>query len=74
MKKHKDGILAIFESDGMSNGPAEAVNGLIHVTLGRARGFSSLKYLMNIIYLVAGNLGNLPPSPWGMVRYDRTSS
>ena len=44
-------------------GPLEAVNGLIHVALGRARGFSGLEYLMNIIYLVAGDLRHLPASP-----------
>ena len=74
VRKHKEGILAIFESGGMSNGPLEAVNGLIHVALGRARGFSSLEYLMNIIYLVAGDLRHLPPSPWGTDRYDKSAA
>ena len=69
VKKHLEGILAIFESGGMSNGPLEAVNSLIRVALGRARGFRTLDYLMNVIYLVAGHLRHLPPSPWNTVRY-----
>ena len=73
VKKHLDGILAIFESGGMSNGPLEAINGLIHVALGRARGFRNLDYLMNVVYLVAGRLRHLPPSPWGTAPYDRSA-
>ena len=74
VKRHLEGILAIFESGGMSNGPLEAINGLIHVALGRARGFRNLDYLMNVVYLVAGKLSNLPPSPWGTAPYDRSAT
>ena len=74
VKKHLEGILAIFESGGMSNGPLEAINGLIHVALGRARGFRNLGYLMNVVYLVAGKLHHLPPSPWGTAPYDRSAT
>ena len=74
VKKHPDGILAIFESGGMSNGPLEAVNGLIHVAPGRARGFRTLEYLMNVIYLVAGKLRHLPPSPWKTFRHDHSAA
>ena len=73
VKKRKEGILAIFES-GLSNGPLEAVNGLIHVALGRARGFSGLEHLMNVVYLVAGNLRWLPPSPWRTVRHEKSAA
>ena len=73
-RRHLDGILAIFESGGMSNGPLEAVNGLIKIAMGRARGFSSLKYLMNVIYLVAGNLRHLPASPWMTFRHEASAA
>lgn len=69
VKKHLEGILAIFNSGGMSNGPLEAVNSLIRIAPGRARGFRTLDYLMNVIYLVARHLRHLPPSPWNTVRY-----
>ena len=58
----------------MSNGPLEAVSGLINVALGRARGFRGLEYLMNVICVVAGNLRRLLPSPWGRGRYGKSSS
>ena len=74
VRKRKDGILAVFGSGGMSNGPLEAVSGLINVALGRARGFRGLEHLMNVICLVAGNLRWLPPSPWGKVRYGNSAT
>lgn len=61
------------ERRGMSNGPLEAVNGLFHVALSRARGTRSLEYLMNVIYLVAGKLWHLSASPRRTVRCDRST-
>ena len=61
---HLGGILAIFGSGGMSNGPNEAINGLIQAAKARARGFRTLENMIAITYPVAGKLRHLPPSPW----------
>ncbi|NCU32705.1 MAG: ISL3 family transposase, partial [Candidatus Moranbacteria bacterium] len=39
-----------------SNGFLEAVNGLIQATKRRARGYSTIKNLINVGYLIAGKL------------------
>ena len=70
IKDHLDGILAIFGSGGMSNGPNEALNGLIQAAKARARGFRTLENLIAITYLIAGRLRHLPPSPWKTVAYE----
>ena len=70
VKDHLDGILAIFGSGGMSNGPNEAINGLIQAAKARARGFRALENLIAITYLVAGRLEHLPPSPWKTIAYE----
>jgi len=41
MKQHRDDILAFFDHPGTSNGPTEAVNGLLEHLRGTARGFRS---------------------------------
>ena len=64
------GILAIFGSGGMSNGPNEALNGLIQAAKARARDFRTLENLIAITFLVAGRLEHLPPSPWKTVAYE----
>ena len=70
IEDHLGGILAIFGSGGMSNGPNEALNGLIQAAKARARGFRTLENLIAITFLVAGRLEHLPPSPWKTVAYE----
>lgn len=41
MKRRRDDILAFFDHPGTSNGPTEAVNGLLEHLRGTARGFRS---------------------------------
>ena len=42
MKRRRDDILAFFDHPGTSNGPTEAVNGLLEHLRGTARGFRSI--------------------------------
>ena len=70
IEDHLDGILAIFGGGGMSNGPNEALNGLIQAAKARARGFRALENLIAITYLVAGRLEHLPSSPWKTIAYE----
>jgi transposase len=55
IKNYWNGILAWFDSK-LSNGFPEAVNGLIQATKRRARGYSTIKNLINVGYLIAGKL------------------
>jgi transposase len=55
VKDHWNGILAWFDSK-LSNGFLEAVNGLIQAAKRRARGYRSIKNLINMAYLIAGKL------------------
>ena len=71
IEAHLVGILAIFGSGGMSNGPNEAINGLIQAAKARARGFRTLENMIAITYLVAGKLRYLPPSPWKTLAYEK---
>jgi transposase len=60
IKEHWSGILAYFDSR-LSQGPIEAINGLIQLAKRRARGFRNLAYLRSIAYWIAGKLTlNLP--------------
>ncbi len=60
IEEHWAGILAFFESR-LTQGPIEAINGLIQLAKRRARGFRNLAYLRAIAYWVAGKLTlNLP--------------
>ena len=42
MKRRHDDILAFFDHPGTSNGPTEAINGLLEHLRGTARGFRSI--------------------------------
>ena len=42
MKRRRDDILAFFDHPGTSNGPTEAVNGLLEHLHGTARGFRNI--------------------------------
>lgn len=60
---HWDGILNAFDSR-LTNGGVEAINGLIQVAKGRARGYRTTRNFINVAYLVAGDFTNLPASPY----------
>jgi len=62
IKHHWDGIVAYLETR-LTNGPAEAVNGLIQTAKRKARGFRSFEYFRTVIYLVASKLKFSLPSP-----------
>ena len=53
LKKHKSRILRSIET-GLSNGLMEGLNSLIQAAKAKARGFSSLKSLKALCYLVGG--------------------
>lgn len=60
IQEHWQGILAFFECR-LTQGPIEAINGIIQLAKRRARGFRNLNYLRAIAYWVAGKLTlNLP--------------
>lgn len=60
IKQHWQGIIAFFESR-LTQGPIEAINGIIQLAKRRSRGFRNLAYLRTIAYWVAGKLTlNLP--------------
>lgn len=60
IREHWQGITAFFESR-YTQGPIEAINGIIQLAKRRARGFRNLNYLRAIAYWVAGKLTlNLP--------------
>ncbi len=63
IKAHWDGILNGFDSR-LSNGSVEAINGLIQAAKARARGYRTTRNFINMAYLVAGRLKNLPASPY----------
>jgi transposase len=54
MKRRRDDILAFFDHPGTSNGPTEAVNGLLEHLRGTARGFRSLTNYIARCLLDAG--------------------
>jgi transposase len=55
VKKHWDGILRWFES-GLTNGPVEAINGVIQTVKRKARGFRNIDNFIAMIYLQCGKL------------------
>jgi len=63
LKDHWDGILNGFDS-ALSNGSVGAINGLIQAAKARARGCRKTRNLILMAYLIAGNLGHLPASPY----------
>ena len=57
----------------MSNGPNEAINGLVQAAKARARGFRTLENMIAITYLVAGRLRHLPPSLRKALAYEKAN-
>ena len=55
IKRHWAGVLRWFTSR-ISNGVLEAINGLIQSAKARARGFRNSRYLITMVYLIAGKL------------------
>lgn len=55
IKDHWEGVLRWFTSR-ISNGVVEAINGLIQSAKAKARGFRSSRYLITMVYLIAGKL------------------
>ena len=55
LKQHRDGVLRWFDSK-IANGLIEAINSLVQAAKAKARGYRSLRYLMAIIYLIAGKI------------------
>ena len=55
IKEHWDGVLRWFTS-GINNGLLEAINGLIQSAKAKARGFRNSRYLITMVYLIAGKL------------------
>jgi len=55
VKKHRDGILAWFDSH-IANGLIESINSLVQAAKAKARGYRSLRNLVTITYLIAGKI------------------
>lgn len=55
IKRHWDGIVAYVETR-LTNGPAEALNGIIQTAKRKARGFRTFACFRTIIYLVGSKL------------------
>jgi transposase len=55
VKRHRDGILASFESR-IANGLIEGINSLVQAAKAKARGYRSIRNLVAITYLIAGKL------------------
>ena len=55
MEKHRDGILAWFDSR-ISNGLIEGINSLVQAAKAKARGYRNSRTLKAVTYMVAGKL------------------
>jgi len=55
IRQHWEGIVAYLETR-LTNGPAEAINGIIQTAKRTARGFRSFEYFQTIIYLIGSKL------------------
>ena len=55
MEKHRDGILAWFDSK-ISNGLIEGINSLVQAAKAKARGYRNSETLKAVTYLIAGKL------------------
>lgn len=62
IRKHWDGIVAYLRTR-VTNGAAEAINGIIQTVKRKSRGFKTVEYFRAMIYLVASNLTFDLPSP-----------
>jgi hypothetical protein len=63
-RRRAGGILNGFDSV-LSNGPVDAINGLIQSAKARARGYRKARNFILMAYLIADNLSQLPASPCG---------
>lgn len=61
IKKHWDGVLRWFTSR-ITNGLLEGINSLIQSAKAKARGFRNSRYLITMVYLIAGKLDFRLPS------------
>lgn len=55
IKRHWDGVLRWFKT-GLTNGPVEAINGMIQTVKRKARGFKNINNFIAMIYLQCGKL------------------
>lgn len=62
IKSHWNGLVAYLETR-LTNGPAEAINGIIQTVKRKCRGFRNFLYFRTMIYLVASKLTFDLPSP-----------
>jgi transposase len=62
IKRHWDGIVAYFEHR-LTQGAAEAINGIVQLAKRRARGYRSFLYFKTIAYWIKGGLHVDLPSP-----------
>ena len=63
-----DGIIAIFESPGLTNGPSEGINSVIQCAKARAKGFRTIENMIVIVYLMTGDLKALLASPYKTIK------
>jgi len=69
-RRHMDGILAIFDNPGLTNGPSEGINSVIQCAKARARGFRTVENMITIVFLMTGGLEDLPLSPYKTIRFN----
>lgn len=62
IRAHWDGVVAYLRTR-VTNGAAEALNGIIQTAKRKARGFKTVEYFTAIIYLIASNLHFDLPNP-----------
>ena len=60
LRKWKDAFLAYFDTDGASNGPTEAINGIIELGRRTARGYRNPTNYQLRMLLIAGGLNVSP--------------
>jgi transposase len=62
IKEHWNGLVAYLETR-LTNGPMEAINGIIQTAKRKARGFRNFEYFKTAIYLIGSKLKFDLPSP-----------
>jgi transposase len=67
LKAHFDGIVNALRYR-RHNGAVENMNGQIQAAKTRARGYGTLKHLLNIAYLICGKLRHLPANPFNTAK------
>lgn len=63
LRRHKDKILAYFD-DRITNAVCEGINSMVQAAKRKARGFRTFEGFAAMIYLVAGKLELMVPSPF----------